>query len=128
MAIATSTDNSYVTEITTGGFDVLADTEWNGIGGSVAPSPHNLLDASLAACIAMTVRIAADSRSTPLDRVSVEVNHIAETPDSSDFECRVTLEGDLTEKERAGLLRVAHHCQISKILTKPIEISITEAT
>lgn len=127
MATATSTGTPYVTEISSGGFDFIADTTWQGLGGTAAPSPHDLLDASLAACIAMTVRIAADARGTKLERVSVEVTNVDEDPESSSFSCAVTLEGDLSEKERAGLLRVAHHCPISKLLTKTIAIGITEA-
>jgi len=116
-----------VTEISTSGFDFTADTTWGDRGGETAPTPHDLLDASLAACIAMTVRIAADARKTALDRVTVEVVNDDESPTSSSFHCTVTLEGDLSEKERAGLLRVAHACPISKLLTKTVEIGITEA-
>lgn len=127
MAIATSTSTPYVTDISSGGFEFTADTTWQDVGGTAAPSPHDLLDASLAACIAMTVRIAADSRGTSLDRVTVEVTNIDDDPQASSFTCTVRLEGDLTDKERAGLLRVAHHCPISKLLTKTVEIGITEA-
>ena len=128
MAIATSTDSAYVTQISSGGFDFTSDTTWADRGGETAPAPHDLLDASLAACIAMTVRIAADARKTALDRVTVEVINDDENPASSSFHCTVTLEGDLSEKERAGLLRVAHACPISKLLSKTIEIGISEAS
>lgn len=127
MAIASSTDTAYVTEVSAGEFTFTADTTWGDRGGETAPTPHDLLDASLAACIAMTVRIAADARNTALDRVTVEVVNVDENPTSSSFHCTITFEGYLSEKERAGLLLVAHACPISKLLAKTIEIGISEA-
>ncbi|HAM21175.1 MAG TPA: disulfide bond formation regulator [Actinobacteria bacterium] len=128
MAIASSTDTPYVTTIQSAEFELIADGEFRGSGGSGGVRPHDLLDASLASCIAMTVRMAADGRGTKLERVIVEVTHEDADPAAAKFHCSVELIGDLSDKERAGLLRVAHHCPISKLLNKSIEVGITEAT
>ena len=125
MAIASSTDTPYVTATKAGGFELVADGEFKDQGGTAGVRPHDLLDASLAACIAMTVRMAADGRGTNLDRVIVEVTHDDTDPVAARFHCTVELIGDLSEKERSGLLRVAHHCPISKLLTRTVEIGIT---
>lgn len=126
MAIATALPTRHQAKVVAGNHEYLSDTTWQGVGGDTAPTPHDFLDSSLAACIAMTIRIAADARKTALDGVSVEVTHVRDAPQTI-FRCVVTLEGDLTEKERAGLLRVAHHCPISKLLEKTIVIGITAA-
>ena len=128
MAIATSTDVPYATTVKADGFEFVADSEREGIGGSAGMRPHDLLDASLAACIAITVRMAADVRGTKLDHVVAEVTHNDDDPLAASFECQLTLVGDLSDKERAGLVRVAHHCPIGKLLGKPIEIGISEAS
>ena len=126
MATATSTDTRYVTTVQAEGFEITTDSEFNGVGGTAGIKPHDLLDASLASCIAMTIRMAADGRGTQLTGVTVEVTHDDDDPLSAHFYCTVSLEGDLTAKERAGLLRVAHHCPVSKLLSKSIDIGITE--
>lgn len=125
MAIATSTETPYLTDVSADGFHLVTDTESRGVGGGKGMAPHSLLDASLAACIAMTVRIAADVRQTKLERVSVDVRH--EIVDGvTEFTCSMDLIGDLSDKERAGLARVAHHCPVSKMLEGEIRISISE--
>jgi putative redox protein len=126
MAIASSTDTPYVTALQAGGFELIADGEFKGEGGTAGIRPHDLLDGSLASCIAMTVRMAANGRGTKLDHVLVEVTHEDTDPAAAKFHCTVELIGDLSEKERAGLIRVAHHCPISKLLNKSVEIGITE--
>ena len=127
MTKATTTDQRFVTEITAGSHSLLADTTWQGSGGDAGMSPHALLESSLAACIAMTVRIAADRRSTPLESATVEVIIDESDSNAPRFECRLTLNGSLSDQERAGLLRVAHHCPIGRLLSRsiPIEISLT---
>lgn len=123
MAIARSTDQQFVTAIDVGGHTIVSDTTWRDLGGESAPSPHQLLDSSLAACIAMTVRIAADARGTALDWVSVDVSHV-EDDDGATFTCTVELHGELSERERAGLLRVAEHCPVSKLLKKDVSVVV----
>ncbi len=127
MATASSTDTPYATTVRAGGFEFVSDSEREGIGGTAGVRPHDLIDASLAACIAITVRMAADVRGTRLDHVVAEVTHDDDDPMAARFECELTLVGELSEKERAGLARVAHHCPIGKLLGKTIEIGITEA-
>lgn len=123
MAIAKSTSTPYQTVIEVDQHTFMSDTSWQGKGGDSAPSPSQLLDASLAGCIAMTVRIAADSRNVPLEQVIVEVTHIAGSG-QTDFHCQVTLIGELDDKQRAGLQRVAHRCPVSKALQQTVNVGI----
>jgi len=123
MATATSAATPYQTVIEVDHHSLLSDTSWQDKGGDSGPKPSQLLDASLASCIAMTVRIAADARGVALEQVIVEVTHTAEV-DHTDFHCSLTLIGDLTEKQRAGLHRVAHRCPVSKALQNTVNIGI----
>ncbi len=130
MAIAQSVDPHYAT-VVTGSQDgcdhsIVTDSEFQGIGGTAGMSPTTLLDGALAACVSMTIQIAADVRGTALDSVRVEVTH--ETVDKQTrFILGVELNGDLTERERAGLMRVLRGCPVSKILSNPISIELAEA-
>ncbi len=130
MAIAQSLNPRYATVVTgeQNGCDhsIVTDSDFQGVGGTAGMSPTTLLDGALAACVSMTIQIAADVRSTPLDSVRVEVTH--ETVDNqTQFTLRVELTGDLTDRERAGLLRVLRGCPVSKSLSNPIAIEMSEA-
>lgn len=129
MAVAQSVDPRFTT-VVTGGRDghehsIVTDSEFQGRGGTAGMSPTTLLDAALAACVSMTIQMAADARGTALDSVRVEVNHEA-VDDQTRFLLRVELTGDLTDRERAGLLRVLRGCPVSKILSNPISIDLAQ--
>ncbi|MFZ1854919.1 MAG: OsmC family protein, partial [Candidatus Nanopelagicales bacterium] len=101
MAIAQSLNPRYATVVTgeQNGCDhsIVTDSDFQGVGGTAGMSPTTLLDGALAACVSMTIQIAADVRSTPLDSVRVEVTH--ETVDNqTQFTLRVELTGDLTDR------------------------------
>ncbi|MBB5703926.1 putative redox protein [Ochrobactrum daejeonense] len=85
--------------------------------------PYDLLNASLAACTAMTVRFQAQRRELSLERVEVGVSfqHAADV-DKASFQRMLVLEGDLDEQERAFLLEAANLCPVSKILRTGADI------
>jgi putative redox protein len=90
----------------------------DGVGHiSSGPNPYDLLSASLAACIAMTVRFHARRRKFPLERVEVGVSfrHGAQGERDS-FERTLVLEGELDEQQRAFLLETANLCPVGELL------------
>jgi putative redox protein len=89
---------------------------------AAAPSPHDLLDAALASCTALTLRLYAARRGIALRGVDVSVSH--ETVNGVYRMARVLdIDADLTDAERATLLRVADACPVHKTLSGEIEIS-----
>lgn len=106
-------------------------------GGSVklagSPSmeglnPLELLDASLAGCIALSLRIAARNLgfAERLGAVSVEVTgaKAAEPPSRIARQtCRYAIEGDFTDAERAAMVAEAHTvCTIGNSYATSIDI------
>ncbi len=92
------------------------------VGDEEGPSPHDLLDASLAVCTAMTVTLVAQRKQWPLQDVRVELTH-----DADDTTYRMTrkieLVGNLTDEQKQYLLGIANKCPIHKALHKKFEIS-----
>jgi putative redox protein len=106
---------------------LLADEPVDVGGMDSGPTPYDLVVAGLGACTAMTVRIYADAKGIPLERVSVALMHSKTyASDCADCETKegkidriervVTLEGDLDDAMRAKLLEIANKCPVHRTL------------
>jgi len=104
---------------------IFSDTKDDG-GGATAPSPHDLFDASVAACKALTAHWYARQRNFPLERVSTVLERDASKEREGHYALTVsmTFHGPLTEEQRARLLDVAGRCPVHKLMTTT-EVTIT---
>ncbi|MEO8927061.1 MAG: OsmC family protein [Caulobacteraceae bacterium] len=105
-------------QVSTGGQDFPADEPIEAGGGGTGPSPHDLLAAGLAACTTMTLRLYADRKTWPLERIHVVVDHVRQ-PDAAPpdlFRRRVVLTGPLDEGQRERLMQIADRCPVHRTL------------
>jgi putative redox protein len=126
MVTATIGKDRFRTEITAGGKTVIAD-EPEELGGTDAgPAPGEFLMISLASCTAITLRMYADRKQWPVDKISVEVN-FEKVDNKTIFSREISLEGSLDDEQRKRLLQIANACPVHKTLTNPIEIQTSLA-
>lgn len=94
------------------------------IGDGEGPNPHDLLDASLGVCTAMTVMMVAQRKQWPLQDVRVEITH---EEDEANYKMlrKIELVGALTEEQRTYLMGIANKCPIHKALHKKFEVEST---
>jgi putative redox protein len=109
------------------GVDVSADEGGQGLG----PNPHDLYDAALGACEALTVLWYANRKGIPVDNIeiTVERNQSEEKAGLYRLESKLKLGGNLSAAQRAELLSVASKCPIYKLMTSVqtvIETSLVE--
>lgn len=110
--------------ITTASGSFLADEPASVGGLGSGPTPYDLLGAGLGACTAMTCRLYADRKGWPLDRVVVEVGHVAKAPSTPDhFERKIGFVGELDDGQQARLLEIADRCPVHRTLTESATIS-----
>jgi putative redox protein len=115
-----------VIEVDASGHTLFADSDKEGGGGETAPGPHDLFDASLAACKALTSHWYARQKGYPLERVVAVVGRDDSKEREGHYQLTVTLDfqGPLTAEQRTRLLAVAAKCPVHKLMTT-VEIAIT---
>jgi putative redox protein len=120
-------------EITIGPHRLLADEPTSAGGDDSGPSPYDLLTAALGACTAITVRLYADEKKLPLERVRVNLRHEKiHASDCSQCETKegridriervIDLEGPLDAGARAKLLAIANKCPVHRTLHSEVLI------
>jgi len=86
-------------------------------------SPGELLASALASCITITLRMYADRKEWPLERIEADVAiERDEINNVTKIRKTIKLFGDLNEAQRQRLMGIADKCPIHKILANPIEI------
>jgi len=94
-------------------------------------NPYELLLASLGASTSMTVRLYANHKGWPLDRVTVQLEHWKVEADTrggggeavDEIRRVVVLIGDLSAAQRDRLLNVAGKCPVSRTLARSVRIA-----
>ncbi len=129
----------YQQEIMSGPHRFLADEPVAFGGLDSGPGPYDLLLASLGACTSMTIRIYADRKELPLERVTVRLNHKkVHAEDCAECETKdgmidridrtITLEGALDAEARRKLMEIADKCPVHKTLRSEVAIRTFERT
>ena len=88
--------------------------------GQGAATPHDLYDASLAACKALTVMLYAQRKNMPVEDIEVLVDRDDSEERKGIYRLKTSLRvtGTLDETQRAELLRVAAKCPVHKLMTE----------
>lgn len=123
--------------ITVGPHHLVADEPVAAGGEDAGPGPYDFLLAGLGACTSMTMRLYADRKSLPLDRVTVTLTHSkiyakdcaeCETRDGmlDQIERDIVIDGALDADQRKKLMEIADKCPVHRTLTSEIRI-VTKA-
>ena len=124
-------------EVRTGRHRFLADEPVDVGGLDSGPGPYDLVLAGLGACTSMTLRLYAERKAVPLDRVTVRLGHSRiHAVDCENCETKegmidridrvITLAGDLNEEQRKRLIEIADKCPVHRTLTSEIDIRTVE--
>ena len=145
VVVAETTQGLFLNHVVTGRHRFLAD-EPESIGGfDAGPGPYDFLATALGACTSMTLRMYADRKQFPLDKVTVEVSHdkvhatdvATNTKDGladgampkngkiDQFTRVLHLAGALNDEQRASLLKIADRCPVHRTLEQA-SVIVTE--
>lgn len=137
VVVSETLQGKFQQAITAGPHRMIAD-EPVAVGGlNSGANPYGFLLAGLGACTAMTIRLYADRKMLPLERVSVSLKHSrvhaadCETCETKEgmigrIDRSIAFEGPLDDGQRARLLEIADKCPVHRTLTSEIEIRTLE--
>ncbi|MBI9083618.1 MAG: OsmC family protein [Desulfobacterales bacterium] len=120
MISADSEQPHYKTQFTNGKSVSFSDTTFDKGGSGAGFRPHDLLEAALASCMNMSIRMFAQEHAIPLFSVSTTVTLDRSTPDETCFEYRVKLSGDLSAVDRKRLIDVTTSCPVRRTLSQKL--------
>lgn len=123
--------------VTTGPHRMLADEPVAVGGDDTGPGPYDFLLTGLGACTSMTMRMYADRKQLPVDRITVTLQHSKiHAKDCAECETRdgmldqidrvIRIEGALDADQRQRLMEIADKCPVHRTLTSEVRI-VTKA-
>jgi putative redox protein len=95
-------------------------------GTDTGPRPTELLGASLAGCIAITMEMYAERKGWDLGSTEVAVEIGYEGPVPTNFDVTVSLPPELDSEQRRKLLVIATKCPVHKVLAGEAHVSVSE--
>jgi uncharacterized OsmC-like protein/pimeloyl-ACP methyl ester carboxylesterase len=138
VVVRETRNSKFQQTVTIGPHRMLADEPVAAGGQDSGPSPYDFLLAGLGACTSMTMRLYADRKSLPLDRVTVALKHgkiyakdCAECDTQEgmldQIERVISIDGALDADQRQRLMEIADKCPVHRTLKSEIRI-VTKAT
>ena len=123
--------------VTSGPHQLLADEPAAAGGADTGPGPYDLLLSALGACTSMTMRMYADRKSLPVERITVTLMHNKiHAEDCAECETKeglldqidrvISIEGALDADQRQRLMEIADKCPVHRTLKSEIRI-VTKA-
>jgi uncharacterized OsmC-like protein/alpha-beta hydrolase superfamily lysophospholipase len=124
--------------VTSGPHQLLADEPVAVGGADSGPGPYDLLLSALGACTLMTMRMYADRKSLPVERITVTLKHNKiHAEDCAECETReglvdqidrvIAIEGALDADQRKRLMEIADKCPVHRTLKSEVRILTKEA-
>ena len=139
VAVEETGEGTFAQQIAAGAHLLRAD-EPESVGGlDSGPSPYDLLLAGLGACTSMTLRLYANRKKWPLDKVRVTLRHEKiHAEDCADCETsegkvdrierEIEISGELDDAQRARLLEIADKCPVHRTLESEVKVETRAAT
>ena len=131
--IVTAEGSGLLQNITIGPHQLKADEPVAFGGADAGPDPYELLLAALGACTGMTVRMYAERKKWPLERVQVQLEHskihaddcanCESQPRSLDrIETKISFTGKLSADQLQKLREIADKCPVHRTLSSHVQI------
>ena len=138
VVVRETRNSKFQQTVSIGPHRMLADEPVAAGGEDSGPGPYDFVLAGLGACTSMTLRLYAERKSLPLERVTVTLKHSKiYAQDCADCETKeamldqidrvIAIEGNLDAEQRKKLMEIADKCPVHRTLTSEIHIVTRQA-
>ncbi|SDH87547.1 MULTISPECIES: bifunctional alpha/beta hydrolase/OsmC family protein [Bradyrhizobium] len=138
VVVRETRNSKFQQTVTSGPHQMLADEPVAAGGADTGPGPYDFLLSGLGACTSMTMRMYADRKSLPVERITVTLKHNKiHAEDCAECETRegmldqidrvIAIEGALDADQRKRLMEIADKCPVHRTLTSEVRILTREA-
>lgn len=134
----TGDNGPYQNEVLIGGRRFFADEPESVGGADTGPDPYAWVEAGLGACTSITMRMYANRKKWPVDRISISIDrtkkHAEDCVDCGPgdkidvFTRYIEIEGHLDDEQRARMLEIADRCPVHRTLEKGAKVETHLAT
>jgi uncharacterized OsmC-like protein/fermentation-respiration switch protein FrsA (DUF1100 family) len=136
VVVRETRNSKFQQTVSIGPHRLLADEPVAAGGEDTGPGPYDYLLAGLGACTSMTMRLYADRKALPLERVTVTLKHSRiHAEDCAECETKagmldqidrsIAMDGALDAEQRRKLMEIADKCPVHRTLTSEIRILTT---
>jgi uncharacterized OsmC-like protein/fermentation-respiration switch protein FrsA (DUF1100 family) len=133
VVVRETRNGTFQQTVTIGPHKMLADEPVAAGGQDSGPGPYDFVLAGLGACTSMTMRMYADRKALPLERVTVTLRHSKiHAEDCAECETRegmldqidrvISMDGALDADQRKRLMEIADKCPVHRSLTSEVRI------
>lgn len=120
MIQAKAANKQFLTELSNGRQLIHSDVSADKGGEDAGFGPHELLEAALASCIQITLKMGAQKYGFDLGQTSCQVSLDRSIPERTVFVYQLNLDPGLTEEQQAHVRRFASRCPVRKTLSAEI--------
>ena len=121
ITVRKAADGKLKQQISNGRHQIVSDEPLDIGGDDQGLTPHELLDAALGSCTALTVTMVARRKQMALTDVRVAVTH-DNVEGVYRMQRRIELVGTLSDEQKTYLLGIANKCPVHRTLSGKIEI------
>ena len=133
VVVRETRNSKFQQTVSVGPHHLLADEPVAAGGDDTGLGPYDFVLAGLGACTSMTMRMYADRKSLPLERVTVTLQHSKiHAEDCAECETKagmldridrvISMEGALDAGQRGKLMEIADKCPVHRTLTSEVHI------
>src|SRR6266568_9458117 len=117
MILCRSDEAKYKAVLTDGNHVSCADTTADKGGGNAGFRPHDLLEAALASCLNMSLRMCAEKNNIPFTEIRTKVALDRTVSGEVAFEYSFEVNGSQTKEQYETLQRAAASCPVRRTLS-----------
>ncbi len=116
-------EQNFLTHLSNGRHDWVADEPLEHGGQDLGPSPYDYLSAALAACTLITLKMYAQRKGWHTGKIQVQVSISQDKKITRDL----TFEDCLDSAQRQRLIEIANACPVHKLIANPTSVQTYQA-